>query len=86
MLLIHIAIAVSSIGFTGYTFLKPSKRKLLFSYLWVIATIATGSYLVIQMPSHLASACLTGLVYLGFVMSGVIATHIKLAKEPSIEK
>jgi hypothetical protein len=80
MLLIHIAIAISSIGFTGFSFLHPSKRKLLFSYLWVAATIATGSYLVVIKPSHMVSACITGLVYLGFVMSGIIATHVKLAR------
>lgn len=85
MLLIHIAIAISSIGFTGYTYLQPSKRKLIASYLWVGLTIATGSYLVIMTPSHLVSACFTGLVYLGFVMSGVIATHRKLAKQPIAE-
>ncbi len=81
MLLIHIVIAISSVGFTGYVFLHPSKHKLLASYLWVAATIVTGSYLVIMKPSHLVSACLTGLVYLGFVMSGIIATHVKLSKQ-----
>lgn len=80
MLLIHVIIAVSSIGFTGYTFLSPSKAKLLTSYIWVGLTLATGSYLVIVTPSHLVSACFTGLIYLGFVMSGIVAIHIKLAR------
>lgn len=81
VLLLHIIIAILSIGFSGYVFLHPSKQKLLASYLWVAATIITGSYLVIMKPSHLVSACLTGLVYLGFVMSGIVMTHVKLSKQ-----
>lgn len=85
-LIFHIIIALSSIVFTGFVFLKPSKKKLYMSYGWVGATIATGSYLVIMTPSHLASACLTGLVYLGFVLSGIVAAHVKLAKEEVISE
>lgn len=80
MLLLHIIIALSSIGYTGLTFLKPSKQKLYISYLLVAATIATGTYLVILMPSHMVSSCITGLVYLGIVMSGILATRHRLSK------
>lgn len=80
VLILHILIAVSSIGYTGFVFLRPSKQKLKISYLWIGATIITGSYLVVVTPSHLASACVTGLVYLGFVLSGILATHIKLSR------
>lgn len=81
MLLLHIVIALSSIGYTGLAFLKPSRQKLYTSYLLVAATIATGTVLVILMPSHMVSACITGLVYLGVVMSGLIATRHKLLKK-----
>jgi hypothetical protein len=80
MLIPHIIIALSSIGFTGYVFLRPSKNKLYASYILVAATIATGTYLVMLMPSHMVSSCITGLIYLGVVMSGVLATRHKLEK------
>ena len=80
MLIFHITIALSSIGFTGYVVLHPSKQKLMLSYLWVAATIITGTYLIIMAPAHMVSACMTGLVYLGFVFSGLFAARHKLAK------
>lgn len=80
ILILHIAIALSSVGFTGYVFLHPSKKRLMISYLWVATTIITGTYLIIMAPAHMVSACMTGLVYLGFVFSGILTARHKLAK------
>lgn len=79
MLIIHIIIALTSILYTGFVFLNPSKYKFYISYGFVAATLATGTYLVIMMPSHLVSACFTGIVYLSFVTAGLVAAHKKLA-------
>jgi hypothetical protein len=75
MLIPHIIIALSSILYTGYVFVKPSKNKFYVSYSLIAATLATGTYLVIMMPAHLVSACFTGIAYLAFVTAGIVAAH-----------
>lgn len=81
VLILHIIIALSSIVYTGYVLLKPTKRKINFSYSLVAATITTGTYLVILMPSHMVSACMSGLIYLAFVSVGLIFANKRLAVE-----
>lgn len=83
MLILHILIALSSIVFTGFTFINPSKTKFKTSYTLVAVTLATGTYLVILAPSHMVSACFTGIVYLAFVTAGLVSAHKKFAKEVS---
>jgi hypothetical protein len=81
ILIIHIAIALSSIAFTTFTFFKPSQAKIKTAYAFVAATIGTGTYLVFLNPSHLASACTTGLIYLGIVGVGIVSAQYKLAHQ-----
>jgi hypothetical protein len=85
MLLIHIIIALSSIGYTGLVFLKPSNNKFYIAYSFVAATLATGTYLVIASPAHMVSACITGIIYLAFVTAGLVSAHKKLASQEVIE-
>lgn len=63
-LLTHITIALFSVIYTAYTFLKPSATKLAGSYSLVGLTIGSGTYLVISMRANMVRACVTGLVYL----------------------
>jgi len=79
LLLVHIAIALSSIGLTGFTYLSPSKTKLKISYGMIGGTFITGTLLVILSPSHLVSACISGLLYLGLVSVGILSARHKLA-------
>lgn len=85
MLLIHILIAFSSLFYTAVTYMYPSKRKLQGSYLFVAATLATGTYLVIATPSHMLQACMSGLIYLGIIMTAIVFTHRKLATREANE-
>ncbi len=80
MLLIHIIIAIASLIYSGYVFLKPSKRGVNIAYGLVAATITTGTYLVVLMPSHMVSACISGLIYLALVSVGIIFANRKLAR------
>jgi hypothetical protein len=85
IIFIHILIAISSVFYTGYVFFSPSKKRLQISYLFVAATVISGTYLVILKPGHLIQSCLMGIVYLGVVMIGIVSTHYKLAKEEKVK-
>lgn len=81
MLLLHILIALSSIILSGLAYVRPSQQRLTASYGLVAATLATGTYLVVAQPTHLASACISGLIYLGVVGATIAAARFKLAKQ-----
>lgn len=71
VVLIHVIIALSSIAWTTYLNFAPGRRKFYAAYGLIGATLASGTYLIISTHSPLLSSCVTGLVYLGIVLSGV---------------
>lgn len=79
ILLLHIAIAISSILYTGYTLTSPSKSKLKYSYGMIGMTLLSGSYLVVSMNAHILQACITGLIYLSMMLFAVVAIQYRLA-------
>lgn len=79
ILLIHIIVALSSIVASSISFVRPSKAKLRLTYGLTALTLATGTYLVVSTHSPLLSSCITGLLYLGVVLSGVLGAWRKLA-------
>lgn len=81
VLILHIIIALISMVYTGFVFFFPSKTKLNISYVLVSATIMSGAYLTIMNLSHMVSACITGIIYLGFVTAGLALAHKKLASQ-----
>jgi hypothetical protein len=81
VLILHIAVALLSMVASGLAYFKPSHKKLHTSYSLVAATLVSGTYLVISSHSPLLESCLTGLLYLGIVFSGIIAAHYKLASQ-----
>jgi len=76
----HIAIALSSVIFTGYMYFSPSKNKLKVSYYLVGATVATGTWLIIANPVHMVQSCMTGLAFIGASLFGIVLARYKLAK------
>lgn len=78
LLLLHIVIALSSILITGLAYILPTHTKLKASYLLVAGTFITGTALVVMSPSHLMSACFSGLIYLGIVSLGILFARRKL--------
>jgi len=77
---LHVLIALSSIVYTGYVYLYPTKKRFNISYAFVAATLITGTGLVIANPSHMVSACFTGIVYLAFITVGLVTAHKKFVK------
>jgi hypothetical protein len=78
IILIHVLIALASIGYTSYVFLFPSESRLKISYGFIAATFVSGTYLVVREPAHLTSACITGLVYLSAMTAATIGVHYRL--------
>lgn len=78
----HVVIAISSILYTGYVYLSPSRAKLRISYFLVALTLATGTYLVYVTQSPILQACISGLVYLGIEFFGIAMAQRKLSAKP----
>ena len=85
LVLLHVSIAISSLIYSGYVFLSPSKAKIYGTYPFMAATIASGTALTIATHAPLLSVCATGLLYLGVTSVGIFAAYKKLAKEPSVD-
>jgi hypothetical protein len=77
--IIHVIIAVLGIIWTTYGYMRPTSKNLRASYALVGLTFASGFYLVWHEPAQMIRACTTGLVYLGVVSLGILATRRKLA-------
>jgi len=78
ILLLHIAIALSSVALSTYTFFRPSRTVLHVSYGLVGATFASGFYMIAMTPTHLVQACISGLVYLGVIAFALLAARQKI--------
>jgi len=81
ILLLHITIALASVGLTTYAFFNPSQAKLRISYALVTLTLISGTALVIESQAHMLQACVTGLAYVGAVSVGIAGVRYKLAKQ-----
>lgn len=69
MLLLHIIIALASIGlFAGRIFSQNSQLKFS-ANLSAVATVITGTALVFGQTTSLSHACISGVAYLGIVVS-----------------
>ena len=80
ILLLHIMIAISSIGIATVAYFKPSVKKLGASYGFIIATVASGTALLIMNPSNILHTCLSGLFYVTVVSIVTIATHVRAGR------
>ncbi len=78
-LVTHIIIAFTSIAYVTYLFTTPSKAKFIASYVSVVLTILSGTYLTILNPSHMAEACIAGLLYTGCMLGAIAFARKKFA-------
>ncbi len=79
VLLLHILIASSSIFYTAFLLLKPSRKGLNASYALVTLTVLSGIMLMVVSPAHMAQACETGLTYLALEFAGIFIIRRRLA-------
>ena len=81
LLVIHILAALGGIGMSTYSFLTPSLAKFRVSYALVMMTFMTGTIIIVKDNLSILSVCLSGLLYIGFTVSGLIAASHRLAKQ-----
>ncbi len=81
ILVAHITLALASLLLTAYLCLTPSKTGLHLSYGLVAMTLVTGTYMVATMPVQILSTCISGLLYLAVVFSGIAWARHKLVSE-----
>lgn len=81
LLVVHIVAALAGIGMSTYSYLSPSLYKIKSSYGLVLLTIASGTVIIIKNHVSILSVCLSGLLYIGFTVSGLVAAQHKLAKQ-----
>lgn len=79
--LLHIIIALSSMAFTAYMFVRPSERKLQVSIGLIAGTVGTGTLLVVTTRGHILETCLMGLLYIAVTIFGTVAAQRKLATQ-----
>jgi ABC-type dipeptide/oligopeptide/nickel transport system permease subunit len=80
IVLTHVIIAVASIALSSVTFFKPGMQRLIASYGLIIATVASGTYLLMTTPGNILKSCLVGLFYLTVVSLVTIATHVRIRR------
>ena len=78
IILIHVIIALTSIAIASVTFFKPSIKKLIVSYGFILGTVGSGTYLILTATGSILKSCLVGLVYLTVVTMVTIAAHVRL--------
>lgn len=86
LLLSHIIIALAGMAIVAIAYIAPTKTRLTTSYIFAGMTFITGTILTVANPSHLASACITGLIYFGIVGVAIAATRARLAAESASQK
>lgn len=79
-LVFHIFIAVVSLAFSSYMYLHPAKSKLRITYIFVVFTILSGIFLLLNQPSALMQTCMSGALYLGIVILCTSTARNKLAQ------
>ena len=78
IILIHVIIAIASILIASLAFFQPTMKKLIASYGLIIATVASGTFLLVSMPGSILRSCLMGVSYLVVVTVATAATHVRL--------
>ena len=85
VLVIHVVIALLSVGFSSITAINPDRAKLAVSYILTGSTLGTGIALVLVEPATMVRACIVGIVYFVIISYIILSTHKKLLAQ-EIEK
>lgn len=80
IVLIHVIIALASVAASSVTYFKPTTQRLLASYGLIVATIGSGTYLILSTAGDILRSCLTGLFYVTVVTIITIATHYRVRR------
>ena len=80
VILLHVIIAIASLAVAALAVVRPQARTLIINYVLIGATIASGTYLMVTMPTHMVTSCEMGLVYLAFASALTAFAHLRFHK------
>jgi len=80
IILLHVLIALSSMVLGAVLYARPKKSLFNVQYALMIATIGSGSYLVVSTGTHLLESCAMGLAYLAVVTYGLVLARRKVTE------
>jgi hypothetical protein len=81
LLVLYIIAALSGIGLSTYSFISPTDGRIKSAYAMVMLTVLSGTIIIIKDHLSILSVCLSGLLYIGFTVSGLIAAQHRLTKQ-----
>ncbi len=84
IVLIHVIIALASVALSSVTFFKPSIKKLFVSYGLIVATVGSGTFLLLSATGDILRSCITGLFYVTVVTIVTIATHVRVRRRAEV--
>ena len=79
ILITHILLATTSIIYASLTLISPSKTKLNITYLLTLGTIISGALMTIVSPQLLGRVCMTGVIYLIFIIAVSLLSQKRLS-------
>ena len=79
LVVLHVILALSSVAYSSFLLIAPSKTRFYATYGLVGGTLATGTYLTISTHTPILKACLTGLVYISVIVVLVVAAQRRFA-------
>lgn len=85
VVLIHVMLALISIGQTTFLLFMPSKTKLYSTYALFGGTLLSGTYLILTKPVHMLTMCVEGVAYVAFVVWGIVFAYRKLAQKTATD-
>ncbi len=83
LLIVHIVVAMAGIVSSTAGLIRPSSRQQAVTWTLIAATVASGTVLTFQYPSHLVESCVYGLFYIGFTASAAVLSGRRLATSSS---
>jgi hypothetical protein len=81
LILVHVVSALTGIALTTVSYIWPSLSKIRLSFGFVLLTIVSGTIIIVKDHLNIMSVCLSGLFYIGFTVTGLVAANRKLAKQ-----
>ena len=75
VVILHIVVALASIGVATMVFFHPSRNHFSISYSLIVATLLSGIYLVMSDPARMLHVCISGSIYTILVLVATIVAH-----------
>lgn len=82
-LLIHISVALASVGYLTALLLRPVTMSFMPAYLLAGSTLGTGVLLMVIQPSAILQVCISGSVYLVTATAALLFAKYRRARSVS---